>query len=129
MYEHTNATSSGRTSRLCGRRASLCCIGCTTFLYFYLANVSQLLVAACLQVPACFFVGNSDLHLLFISRPTISCLTSASLDESWPRCPPMLQFHVIKLFTIARSMRKQSSRRHHLSERLPTAYLSRLWSK
>jgi hypothetical protein len=56
--------------------------------------------------PGLFLVRKCDLHVLFISRPTVSCLTRASRNESWSRWQPLLQFHIIKLFTIARSMRK-----------------------
>ena len=78
--------------------------------------------------PGSFFF-KPDLHLLFISRPTVNCLTRASWNESWSRWPSLLQIHIINLLTLARSMRMQSRRCHHLSKGLPIAYLSRLWSK
>ena len=55
--------------------------------------------------PVLFFVRNSGLPLLFIWPPTFSCLTRASRN-TWSLWPPLLQFRFIKLFTIARSMRK-----------------------
>ena len=46
----------------------LSCIACNTFLYFYLPNVSQLLVATRLQVPLTLglcLARKSDLNLFF----------------------------------------------------------------
>ena len=79
--------------------------------------------------PDLTFARKSGLPLLFISPPTVSCLTRASRNESCSHWPPLFQIHIIKLFTMARSMTKYSRRCHHLSERLPIAYHSRLWSK
>ena len=56
--------------------------------------------------PGLFFVRKSGLSLIFISRLTMSCLMTASQNKSWSRWTCLLQLHIIKLFTIARSMRK-----------------------
>ena len=53
-----------------------------------------------------FFVRKCDVHFVFISRPTVSCLTRTSRNNSWSRWPTLLQFYIIKLFTIASQLHK-----------------------
>jgi hypothetical protein len=76
-----------------------------------------------LLTPGLFLVRKLGLPLLLISRPAVRCLMSERRKDNWSRPSPWLQFHIIKLLTITRSIMKKRRRCHHFRDRLPIAYL------
>jgi len=84
--EHTKVPCSGYTLCLCGPQAYLCLhrlLVVRTGKFFPKSRSRT--SSGTTVTPRLFSVRKCDLHLLFISRPTVSCLTRASRNDSWSR--------------------------------------------